>query len=83
MTDMHEHTNLEELYGPLYQYSDYKKGDPLRYYHADLKNEQTGTILWVAGPQELAGRKTGVQYIVEPKRGGMPDVITPSDIIIE
>lgn len=80
MTDMHDPQSLETLYGPLYPYSDHKRGD-----HITFRGERvlmlTGVVIWVSGPQEIAGTRTGVQYIVEPERGGMPDVVMPSDII--
>lgn len=81
MTDMHDSTNLEQLYGALWKYSDNKVGDHIDYFDT-LLGELSGTILWVAGPQEIAGTQTSVQYIVEPDRGGMPDVVTPSDLIM-
>ena len=81
MTDMHDSANLEQLYGPLYQYSDHKVGEHIAYFDT-LLGELSGTILWVAGPREIAGTQTSVQYIVEPDRGGFPDTVTPSDLII-
>ena len=81
MTDMHDSANLEQLYGPLYQYSDNKVGERIAYFDT-LLGELSGTILWIAGPREIAGTQTSVQYIVEPDRGGFPDTVTPSDLII-
>ena len=81
MTDMHDSANLEQLYGPLYQYSDHKVGEHIAYFDT-LLGELSGTILWVAGPREIAGTQTSVQYIVEPDRGGFPDTVTPGDLII-
>lgn len=81
MTDMHDSRNLEDLYGPLYPFSDHKTGDHILYFDTAL-GEQHGTILWIASPGEIAGTQMSVQYIVEPDRGGMPDVVTPSDVII-
>ena len=82
MTDMHDAHNLEALYGPLYQYSDNKVGERIAYFDTLLGVTMSGTILWVAGPREIAGTQTSVQYIVEPDRGGFPDTVTPGDLII-
>ena len=81
MTDMHDSDNMTALYGPLYQYSDHKVGEHIAYFDT-LLGELSGTILWIAGPREIAGTQTSVQYIVEPDRGGFPDTVTPSDLII-
>lgn len=81
MTDMYDSHNLEDVYGSLYQFSDHKRGDVINYFFTDL-GEQRGTILWVAAPQKIAGTHVGAHYIVEPDRGGMPDTVEPSDIII-
>jgi len=81
MTDMHDSANLEQLYGPLWAYSDNKVGEHIDYFDT-LLGELSGRIIWVAAPQRIAGTQTSVQYIVEPDRGGFPDIVTPSDLII-
>jgi len=81
MTDMHDSDNMTALYGPLWAYSDNKVGEHIAYFDT-LAGELSGTILWIAGPREIAGTQTSVQYIVEPDRGGFPDTVTPGDLII-
>lgn len=72
--DMHNAQDLENLYGPLWKFSDYKPGQRIRY-HRDALGDVTGEVLWVCAPQKVGGQHLPVHYIVESDRGGFPDIV--------
>jgi hypothetical protein len=73
---------LEDLYGPLAPFSDFKKGDHITY--TSEGQTCTGTILWVATATRIAGRDIPVQYIVEcDQQSGFPDNVYLGDIVME
>src|SRR6266566_7908018 len=73
---------LEDLYGPLAPFSDFKKGDHITY--TSEGRTCTGVVLWVATATRIAGRDIPVQYIVEcDQHDGFPDTDWQSDIIMD
>ena len=78
-------TNLEEqmqdLYGPQPQFSDYKQNEHITYTQAG--ETHTGVIIWVCGPGNVAGQHLPTHYIVERDGTGdtWPDTVYQSDII--
>ena len=71
---------FEAIYGPLPQFSEYKRGDSIRY--REGAGTTTGIIAWVVAPQVIAGKQEPMQYVVEnDRRGGFPDIITQGEIV--
>ncbi len=67
--DQEAYANLEQQFGPLYERSDYKRGERLKWRSFDGTIKE-GTILWVQEPGIAVGRQKQhilrAQYVVEP-----------------
>jgi hypothetical protein len=71
----------EPIYGPCPQFSEYKRGERIRYRTG--QGIVSGVIAWVCAPQVVAGKHAPTQYVVEPDgRGGFPDIISAGDVIL-
>ena len=83
MTDLHNAHDLEDLYGPLYPYSDHKRGDMITY--RDYSGFHQGQILWCCAPEPVVegGPALGMHYVVEAEHSTWPDTVYPSDIVME
>jgi hypothetical protein len=72
---------LESIYGPLYRYSDHKRGETLSFQDTFSEEEHSAEILWVQAPGQrveggshhpatyimgLVDRATGMLYAVAP-----------------
>ena len=79
MTDMNDAGQMQELYGPLYKFSENKIGDVIRFRDTE-HGELSGTILWVCPPQTIAGTAMQARYIVDA-RGSFPDTVFFNDVI--
>jgi hypothetical protein len=86
MTDLHDAHDLEDLYGPLYRYSDHKRGERIAYREAG-KEIQTGEILWVCapGPVVEGGRSLPAHYMVANDNTDIdwPDTVYSGEIVVE
>jgi len=82
MTNLNDTSDLEDLYGPLYPYSDAKRGDTIRFRDAEMNAVITGEILWVVGPGPIAATDMPVHYIVDAQNE-WPDTVFPSDVIAD
>lgn len=74
---------FEELYGPLYRFSDHKRGDTIIFTESEL-GERAGVIVWVCAPGLAAdGTMLPIRYIVESgtDENGIPDEVWISDVI--
>jgi hypothetical protein len=72
---------FEAIYGPCPQFSEYKKGERIRYQIG--AGIVSGVIAWVCAPQVVARKHIPTQYVVEPDgRDGFPDIISASDVIL-
>lgn len=72
---------LEDLYGPLYPYSDFKLGDTITY--RQKSETLTGKIIWICYPENVAGREIAVCYIVEcDSQNGIPHTVFLSDVVM-
>ena len=88
MTDLSEEQkrNLENDWGPAAPYSDYKRGEAIRYRSIDGTIE-SGEIIWVAapGPSAREGHDDlPTRYIVARagwSEDSFPDVVYSSDIL--
>jgi hypothetical protein len=74
-------TEVHEDWGELYPYSDYKRGEVISY-RLDGQTER-GEIIWVkAGSTLPSGRYMPQHYIVANDKGGWPDSVYFSDVIV-
>lgn len=83
MTDLHDARDLEDLYGPLYRYSDHKRGDRISY--RDYTGLHQGTILRCVGPGLVSegGPALGMHYVVEATHTNWPETVFPGELVID
>lgn len=79
------HEEMEELYGPAAQHSEYSIGQSVRYQRTPGDVHQ-GEIIYVVAPAPVCMRDGRVvdaplSYIIVPDEGGMPDVQYQPDIL--
>ena len=79
MTNMNDASQMQELYGALYKFSDHKIGDVIKFHDPEL-GELSGTILWVCGPGPVASTDMPAHYIVDAN-GSFPDTVFFNDVI--
>ncbi len=79
MTNLNNASDLESLYGPLYKFSDAKRGDTIRFRDSEFGIIE-GVVLWVIGPGPIAATDMPAYYIVDAK-GDFPETVFPSDVI--
>jgi hypothetical protein len=72
--DFHNTHDLENLYGPLWKFSDYKPGQRIRY-HRDLPGNASGVVLWVCAPQKIGAQHLPARYIVKLDDDSFPDIV--------
>lgn len=80
MSDDEEVQEMTELYGPLYPYSDHKRGETIEFM---LRGRQVvGEILWVMPPgQSPSGKRASVCYIVGVDGESFFSFVYPSEVI--
>lgn len=76
---------LEEIYGPLYKFSEHKIGDTITFTDSVSEQQYTTTILWVQAPGvRIPGRPARTaKYIVnerDPDTGQLY-AVEPSDVL--
>jgi hypothetical protein len=77
-------TTEEEListYGPMYPYSQVKRGETIRYRVPGSNDIYVGEVLWCQGPQEQAGHRLPMRYITHCEQRGFVDVVFRVDIV--
>lgn len=81
MTDLHNISDLEALYGPLTKFSEHKRGQVIRY--RDESKVEQGEILWVCERAQLVeGRpEIPLHYVVATSSCSFPATVFPSDVI--
>lgn len=84
MTGLEE--QFEDLYGPMSQFSDYKRGETITYRVGT--ETHTGVIIWVAAAGQIViegHRALPTRYIVERDGAGdsFPDSVWQSDIVVD
>lgn len=82
MTDLKNPTDLEDLFGPLYKFSEHKRGDVIRFRESELGVIE-GTILWVIGPGPIASTQLAAHYIVDVPGHDWPETVFPSEVIAD
>lgn len=73
---------LEDVYGPAAAFSEYHRGDRIRYIQDD--EIYTGTIVWVCAPGRVSenGPELPTRYIVDRDGSAtFPDIVWPGDVI--
>jgi hypothetical protein len=80
MTDLENMDELEADYGPPAPYAEHRISERVTY---QLKEHRfTGTIIYVAAPGVIAGKRIPTTYvIVRDNYDGMPDEVWPGDIL--
>jgi hypothetical protein len=74
-------TEVHPDFGPLYPYSDHKRGDHVSY-RVDGVKEQ-GEIIWVSAAHALpSGKDMPPHYWIVRDGGGFPDPVLFSDIVM-
>ena len=80
MTDLDNRDELEADYGPPASYAEHHIGE--RVIYQQQGRQLTGTIVYVAAPQIIAGKLVPTTYvIVREHYDGIPDEVFPSDIL--
>ncbi len=80
MTDLDNRDELEEDYGPPAPYAEHRIGERVIYQRQG--RQFTGTIVYVAAPQLIAGKLIPTTYvIVRDRHEGIPDEVFPGDIL--
>jgi hypothetical protein len=81
MTDLHDAHDLADLYGPLYRYSDHKRGDRISY--KDYTGLHQGVILWTCppGPTHEGGPSLPAHYVVEAEHTNWPDTVFQGQVV--
>src|SRR5438067_1065302 len=76
-----EMQEMVELYGPLYPYSDYRRGESIKFL---LRGSQvTGEIIWVTppGPSPSGKYHASACYIVGVEDELFPALVYPSEVL--
>ena len=80
MTDLDNRDELEDDYGPPAHYAEHRIGERVIYQRQG--RQFTGTIVYVAAPQLIAGKLIPTTYvIVRDRHEGIPDEVFPGDIL--
>jgi hypothetical protein len=80
MTDMEDMDELEADYGPPAPYAEHRIGERVIYQRQG--QQFTGTIVYVAAPQFVAGKQIPITYvIVRDHHEGVPDEVLPGEIL--
>lgn len=76
---------LEEIYGPLFKYSEHKRGDIITFSDPSTDQQYRAEILWVQAPGQriIGGQHHPAKYIVDERdpATGMLYAIQPSEML--
>jgi hypothetical protein len=76
---------LEDIYGPLFKYSEHKRGDTITFRDPATKEEHTSTIVWVQAPGQSVegGRHYPANYIMDQRDSltGQLYTVEPGDVL--
>lgn len=76
---------LEDIYGPLFTFSEHKRGDTITFRDPATQEEHTSIILWVQAPGQRieGGRHHPVKYIMDQPDSltGQLYAVEPGDVL--
>ncbi len=72
---------LAETYGPLYPFSQHKRGEMIRYTVPGSDGIYLGEVLWVQSPSEQGGVQLPMRYVVYCEERGFVDIVFVTDLV--
>ena len=70
---------LRSVYGPAAAFSEYQSGDIISYLKEGRK--KFGIVLWVCAPSALGNQYIGMNYVVQTRSNGRPDLVSPANVL--
>ena len=70
---------LRSVYGPAAAFSEYQSGDVISYLKEGRK--KFGIVLWVCAPSALGNQYIGMNYVVQTRSNGRPDLVSPANVL--